>query len=71
MFPKSKIKLKVRKPAATIWEREACRQCCGDGAEIKLPSGAEVTNCSTGSSSGSLLFTTDFIEKSWLLKKFL
>jgi hypothetical protein len=45
-------------------------QCCGAGAEsrgaeIKLPpeAEAEITNCGSGSSSGSFLFITD-------LKKF-
>jgi hypothetical protein len=50
-------------------------QCCGAGAdsrgaEIKLPPGAGITNCG----SGSFLFKTNlkfYRKKLWLLKKFL
>jgi hypothetical protein len=39
-------------------------QCCGTGAEIKLPpgAGAEITNCGSGSSSGSFLIIKDLKE---------
>ncbi len=70
---------------APFTARSTCSQCCGaesQGAEIKLPpgggAGVEITNCGSGSSSGSFesfLFIQDvkkfYRKKSWLLKKFL